>query len=81
MLRILTTTAALIVFVSGANAEIMCTERGGCWETGKQIRLIHSRQETSVPSRDGKGSTRIIGIADDMPHQYFPAVKNNGKKR
>jgi hypothetical protein len=33
-----------------AQAEIMCTERGGCWETGKQIRLIQSRQETSVPS-------------------------------
>ena len=57
-----------------AQAEIMCTERGGCWETGKQIRLIQSRQETSVPSRDGKGTTRIIGIADDMPGQtYRPA--------
>ena len=52
-----------------AKAEIMCTEQGGCWETGKHIRLIHSRQETSVPSRDGKGTTRIIGIANDMPHQ------------
>jgi hypothetical protein len=81
MLRILTTTAALIVFVSGANAEIMCTERGGCWETGKQIRLIHSRQETSVPSRDGKARTRIIGIADDMPHQGWPSTTNSNKKR
>ena len=69
MLRILTTTAALIVFVSGANAEIMCTERGGCWETGKAIRLINNRQETSVPNRNGKGPMRIIGIANDMPHQ------------
>ena len=25
-----------------AKAEIMCTEQGGCWETGKHIRLIHS---------------------------------------
>ena len=57
-----------------AQAEVMCTERGGCWETGKRIRLIHSRQETSVPSRDGKGTTRITGIANDIPGQtYGPA--------
>jgi hypothetical protein len=56
-----------------AKAEIMCTERGGCWETGKQIRLINSRQETSVPNRDGKGTQRIIGIANDMPHQQRAA--------
>ena len=60
-----------VLAATAAQAEIMCTETGGCWETGKQIRLVHSRQETNVPSRDGKGRTRIIGIANDMPHQNF----------
>jgi hypothetical protein len=62
-------TIALVGMTFVAQAEIMCTERGGCWETGKPIRLINNRQETSVPSRNGKGNMRIIGIANDMPHQ------------
>jgi hypothetical protein len=65
----LLTITLLMLMVISASAEIMCTERGGCWETGRQIRLIHSRQEISVPSRDGKGTTRIIGIANDIPGQ------------
>jgi hypothetical protein len=71
----LTIAAILMIAASTAQAEIMCTETGGCWETGKHIRLIHSRQETSVPSRDGKGRTRIIGIANDTPGQNFSRQK------
>jgi hypothetical protein len=63
------TLAIVLSSITIAQAEIMCTERGGCWETGKAIRLINNRQETSVPSRNGKGTMRIIGIANDMPHQ------------
>jgi hypothetical protein len=63
-------TIALGGLTYGAQAEIMCTDLGGCWETGKTIRLVNSRQETSVPSRSGKGTTRIMGIANDMPHQH-----------
>jgi hypothetical protein len=75
MRSVLTAVAIMTIATMTAHAEIMCTERGGCWETGKHIRLIHSRQETSVPSRDGKGQTRIIGIANDMPHQNFSRQK------
>jgi hypothetical protein len=71
--------AATLAACTAAKAEIMCSERGGCWETGKQIRLIHSRQETAVPSRDGKGTTRIIGIANDIPGQQY--LGNNGRRR
>ena len=70
-MRSVLTAVAILIATTTAHAEIMCTETGGCWETGKQIRLVHSRQETNVPSRDGKGRTRIIGIANDMPHQNF----------
>ena len=71
MRSVLIATAIIMIAATTAHAEIMCTETGGCWETGAHIRLVHSRQETSVPSRDGKGRTRIIGIANDMPHQTF----------
>jgi hypothetical protein len=75
MRSVLTAVAILTLATMTAHAEIMCTDRGGCWETGKSIRLIHSRQETSVPSRDGKGRTRIIGIANDVPQQNFSRQK------
>jgi hypothetical protein len=70
LMTYLLATIALVGMTGAAQAEIMCTERGGCWETGKAIRLINNRQETSVPSRNGKGTMRIIGIANDMPHQH-----------
>ena len=41
-MRLLLPTAALIAFTVGAQAEIICTERGGCWETGMKIRLPSS---------------------------------------
>jgi hypothetical protein len=68
-MRYVLATFALLGMTYAAQAEIICTERGGCWETGKAIRLINNRQETSVPNRNGKGTMRIIGIANDMPQQ------------
>ena len=78
-LLILTTALTVFGFGISAKAEIMCTELGGCWETGKQIRLVNSRQETSVPNRDGKGTQRIIGVANDVPHQQPAIAKARGK--
>jgi len=57
-MRYVVATIALVGMTYAAQAEIMCTERGGCWETGKAIRLINNRQETSVPNRNGKGTMR-----------------------
>jgi hypothetical protein len=72
--------ASLFVLVgTTAQAEIMCTERGGCWETGKQIRLLPNLRGvgTTISSRDGKGavSTQNMPIANDVPHQYFPSKR------
>jgi hypothetical protein len=78
-MKTLLAVMALVAMASSANAEIMCTERGGCWETGKSIRLINSRQETSVPNRDGKGTMRIIGIANDIPNQRAAAPPARGR--
>ena len=47
--------AAVALISSAAQAEIICTERGGCWETGKQIRLPSSPYrgvDTTVTSRE-----------------------------
>jgi hypothetical protein len=41
-MRLLLATIALAAFTVSANAEIMCTVRGGCWETGMKIRLPSS---------------------------------------
>ena len=72
--------ASLFVLVgTTAQAEIMCTERGGCWETGKQIRLLPNLRGvgTTISSRDGKGavSTQNMPIANDVPHQHFPSKR------
>jgi len=70
-MKLLLTAAVAVLISTAAQAEIMCTDQGGCWETGMQIRLVHNRTETSVPSRDGKGRTRLIAVANDTPHQTF----------
>jgi hypothetical protein len=76
MKMLMTTTAFLAIASASASAEIMCTERGGCWETGRQIRLLPNDRGvgTTIPSRDGKGtvSTQNMPIANDVPHQFFP---------
>jgi hypothetical protein len=68
--------AALIAFTAEASAEIMCTETGGCWETGKRIRLLNSAYrgvDTTLAKRDGTGRQDIRGIpiANDTPHQTY----------
>jgi hypothetical protein len=47
--------AAVTLTSSAAQAEIICTERSGCWETGKKIRLPSSPYrgvDTTVTSRE-----------------------------
>jgi hypothetical protein len=73
-MRSLLAIAALLAFTAGASAEIMCTETGGCWETGKRIRLLNSAYrgvDATLPKRDGTGrqDVRGIPIANDTPHQ------------
>jgi hypothetical protein len=57
MTKLLFVSAAIALAAIGgaARAEIMCTERQGCWETGKRIRLMNQRNDTQVMRRDGKG--------------------------
>jgi hypothetical protein len=38
MTRFLISAATLIVFTASANADVVCTRSGGCWETHKKIR-------------------------------------------
>jgi len=75
-MRFVLAIAALTAFTVSASAEIMCTERGGCWETGKQIRLLNNLRgvDQTLPSRDGNGRVRVQGIpiANDYPHQRGP---------
>jgi hypothetical protein len=44
--------ATFAVFTPSASAEIMCTAHGGCWETGKQIRLLSNLRgvDQTLPS-------------------------------
>jgi hypothetical protein len=75
-MRFILVIAALAVFTTSASAEIMCTHNGGCWETGKQIRLLSNLRgvDQTLPSRDGKGRVDVRGIpiADDYPYQKGP---------
>jgi hypothetical protein len=76
-MRIVLAIAALTAFTVGANAEIMCTEQAGCWETGKRIRLLASPYrgvDSTLPSRDNSNArqnVRGIPIANDTPHQTY----------
>ena len=52
MTRFLISAATLIVFTAGANADIVCTRSGGCWETHKKIRRNGDRWlEHTIPSK------------------------------
>ena len=68
--------AAALLISTAANAEIMCTERGGCWETGKRIRLLNGPRGTDQTLSDRNGTGRVdvrgIPIANDHPHQTGP---------
>jgi hypothetical protein len=59
LMRLLLATAALLAFTAAANAEIICTARGGCWETGTRIRLPSSPYrgvDTTVTDRANPGA-------------------------
>jgi hypothetical protein len=66
---------ALLAFTVGAGAEIMCTETGGCWETGRHIRLSNGPRgaDTTLIKRDGTGrqDVRAYPIVNDTPHQTY----------
>ena len=66
--------AAVALTSSAAQAEIICTERGGCWETGKKIRLpssLYRGVDTTVTSRENpnvrQDSTKYKYL-NDTPH-------------
>jgi hypothetical protein len=74
-MRLIFAIAALVAFTASASAEIMCTEHGGCWETGRRIRLLNNLRgiDTTLVKRDGTGrqDVRGIPIVDDIPHQTY----------
>jgi hypothetical protein len=54
MTRFLISAATLIIFTAGANADIVCTRSGGCWETHKKIRRnggAYRWLEHTIPSK------------------------------
>jgi hypothetical protein len=69
-------TVALLVAPLPVRAEIMCTDLGGCWETGKHIRLLNGPRgtDTTLINRNGSGRVDVRGIpiGNDMPHQRGP---------
>jgi hypothetical protein len=67
------TTMLVISTITAANAEIICTVHGGCWETGKRIRLPSSPYrgvDTSVTSRENQNvrqDARGFRYLNDIP--------------
>jgi hypothetical protein len=86
MKTLLATAAIVAALITSAGAEITCS-RIGCWETGVKIRLVSNRQETTVTSRDGKGTVTLINrglYVSDTPGQRWrgdATPRNNGRKR
>jgi hypothetical protein len=77
IMRVFLFSAVCLLVSTVAQAEIMCTDNGGCWETGKRIRLLASPYrgvDTTLPSRDGNGRVDVRGIpiANDYPYQHGP---------
>jgi hypothetical protein len=75
MKTMIATVIALAAFTVGANAEIICTDHGGCWETGRIIRLPSSPYrgvDTTVTSRENpnvRQDARGYRYLNDTPHQ------------
>jgi hypothetical protein len=70
--RFLISAATLIVFTTGANADIICTVHGGCWEThGKIYRHggVYRGLEYTVPSKANPSVMvkRQLPVAGDRP--------------
>jgi len=69
MTRLLISAATLIAFTAGANADVVCTHFGGCWETHKKIRrnggayrwLEHTIPSKTNPSVMVKKQLRVAG--------------------
>jgi hypothetical protein len=72
MTRFLITAATLIVFTTYANADIVCTRAGGCWETHKKIRRhggVYRWLEHTIPSKANPSVMvkRQLRAAGDTP--------------
>ena len=72
--------AAVALTSNAVQAEIICTEQGGCWETGKKIRLPSSPYrgvDTTVTSRENPNSvvakTLRVAFAGFRPTARRPA--------
>jgi hypothetical protein len=70
---VIATAATLIVLTTALQAEIICTVHGGCWETGKKIRLPSSPYrgvDTTVTSRENpnvRQDARHFRYLNDIP--------------
>jgi hypothetical protein len=56
MMKSMMLATAAVLITATAQAEIVCTERGGCWETGGRVRLPPSPYRgafNAMPSRTG----------------------------
>jgi hypothetical protein len=75
MSKLLLTVCALVIVLiaTSVRAEIVCTVHGGCWETGKRIRLpgsVYRGVDTTITSRENptvRQSTRGMSYVDDHP--------------
>ena len=69
-MRLLLAAATLLAFMPAANADIICTIHGGCWETGKQIvrngGAYRGLQHTYVSRKDGKTYKRVLRPVTEM---------------
>jgi hypothetical protein len=72
MTRFLISAATLVVFTTGASADIICTPTGGCWETHKKIYRhggVYRGLEHTIPSKADPSIMvkRRLPVAADFP--------------
>ena len=53
--------AALLLASSAAQAEIICTRYGGCWETGKRIFRTGGRMDQGMSIINHRGGEKDSG--------------------
>ena len=64
--------SVLIAYTVGANADVICTRTGGCWETHKKIRRhggAYRGLEHTIPSKSNPSVMvkRVLRPAADHP--------------
>ena len=72
MKTFLVSASVLIAYTLGANADVICTRAGGCWETHKKIRRhggAYRYLEHTIPSKSNPSVMvkRVLRPAADHP--------------